>query len=389
MSFTPPRAVLAVLCCLAMLLYAVYLGAVGVLLPRIGETFGLGAEAQGRLFPASFSGFVIGVLLCGWLSDRWGRKRVMLLGMVGYAVGLALFGVLPWFGAALAATVLIGAGSGAMEVAASALATDLYPERKAFLLNATQVAFGVGAAFSPAFVRNALAAGTPWQSLFIGLAAINAVVALVLVFMKMPRPSTHEALELADLKRVLRTRLFAALCVMQLLYVGAEVSYFSWLPTYFEKGLTGGAAWVGTVGTVFWIAMTLGRFSVGFLLGRVPLRRITILSATFGALATAATLAVPSPLAVTICVALAGVSISGIFSLVLAEASENYPQASGSAIGGVMTAGGLGGALVPYLVGALTEVGPGIRMALIAVPLCLTLLAVLGTTAGRSPRSAR
>lgn len=387
MSFTPPRALLAVLCCLAMLLYAVYLGAVGVLLPRIGETFGLGAEAQGRLFPASFSGFVIGVLLCGWLSDRWGRKRVMLLGMVGYAVGLALFGLLPWFGAALAATVLIGAGSGAMEVAASALATDLYPERKAFLLNATQVAFGVGAAFSPAFVRNALASGTPWQSLFLGLAAINIVVAVVLVFLKVPRPNTHEALELGELKRVLRTRLFAALCVMQLLYVGAEVSYFSWLPTYFEKGMIGGATWVGTVGTVFWIAMTVGRFSVGFLLGRVPLRNLTLLSAGLGAIATAITLTMPLPLAATVCVALAGLSISGIFSLILAEASENYPQAAGSAIGGVMTAGGLGGAIVPYLVGALTDAGPGIRWAMGAVPICLALLVLIGTAASR-PRGA-
>ncbi|MGC4044621.1 MAG: MFS transporter [Armatimonas sp.] len=386
MTFAPPRAFLAVLCCLAMFLYAVYLGAVGVLLPRIGETFGLGAEAQGRLFPASFSGFVIGVLLCGWLSDRWGRKRIMLLGMAGYAVGLALFGVLPWFGAALAATVLIGAGSGAMEVAASALSADLFPERRAFMLNATQVAFGVGAAFAPSLVRNALGSGIPWQSLYIGLAAINAVVALVLVFLKVPRPSTHEALELADLKRVLRTRLFAALCIMQLLYVGAEVSYFSWLPTYFEKGIAGGAAWVATVGTVFWIAMTVGRFAVGFLMEKQPLRKLTVLSATLGAFAAGATLLQPSPLAATVCVALAGLSISGIFSLILAEASENYQQAPGSAIGGVMTAGGLGGAIVPYIVGALTDVGPGMRWALGAVPLCLALLALLGATASRLRR---
>jgi MFS transporter, FHS family, glucose/mannose:H+ symporter len=388
MTLSPPRALLAALCCLAMALYAVYLGAVGVLLPRIGETFGLGAEAQGRLFPANFFGFVVGVLLCGWLSDRWGRKRVLILGLGGYAAGLALFGLLPWYPAALAASALIGAGSGALEVAASALAADLYPERRAFLLNAVQVAFGVGAAAAPSLVRLALSHGTPWQSLYTWLAMVNTTVALMLVFLAVPRSTEHEALSLTDLRRVLRTRLFALLCLLQFLYVGAEVSYFSWLPTYFEKGLAHGAAWVGTVGTVFWLAMTIGRFAMGFLLTRWPLRRLTILSATLGALATGMTLAPPSPVAATVFVALAGFFLSGIFSLILAEASENYAQASGTAIGGVVASGGLGGALMPYIVGVLTDAGPGMRLALLVVPLCLALLATLGTLY-RSVRSSR
>ena len=131
-----PRISIAILCCAVLFLYAVYLGALGVLLPFIGASFRLGPAAQGRLFPADFLGFIAGVLLCGSLSDRLGRKAVLLGGIAAYALGLALFSGSGTFALALTATALIGAGTGAMETVASALAADLFPERRAFLINA-------------------------------------------------------------------------------------------------------------------------------------------------------------------------------------------------------------------------------------------------------------
>ena len=57
------RGILAAICCVVMFFYAVYFGAFGVLLPYLGTAFGLGAAAEGRLFPANFAGFVVSVLL--------------------------------------------------------------------------------------------------------------------------------------------------------------------------------------------------------------------------------------------------------------------------------------------------------------------------------------
>jgi len=89
-----------------MFLYSVYFGALSVMLPFVGASFGLGPAAEGRLFPANFGGFVGGVLVCGYLSDRWGRKAVLLLGIAVYALGLALFGAAPTFALALLASDL-------------------------------------------------------------------------------------------------------------------------------------------------------------------------------------------------------------------------------------------------------------------------------------------
>ena len=237
-----------------------------------------------------------------------------------------LFGSAGSYGLALAAALLVGAGSGAMEVVANALAADLYPEKRAFLLNALQVAFGVGAAASPTLCRYLLTHGTDWRWLYFGLAAINIVVFVILSLCRIPKSAAPEALELSVLRTVLQKPSFAMLCVMQALYVGAEVSFFSWLPTYFEKQLPGGAVWMAGVGTLFWITMTIGRFGLGGLLGRYPLMRLTALCAGGGVLFAALALLLPTLLPVLVCVALTGLCIAGIFSLVLAEAGERFPR---------------------------------------------------------------
>lgn len=377
MSSTTPRALLAALCCTVMFLYSVYLGAVGVLLPFLGNTFHLGEEAQGRLFPANFLGFVVGVLICGYLSDLWGRKAVMLIGIAVYAGGLVLFGAAPSFGLALAAALMVGAGSGAMEVVANALAADLYPERRAFLLNALQVAFGVGAALSPTVAHFLLTHGTDWRALYLQFALTNVVVFLILLFCRLPRTQSPEALELSSLRTALRTPVFGMLCLAQALYVGGEVSFFSWMPSYAEKALVGGRAWAGLIATLFWVAMSVGRFATGGLLSRFPLMRLNAVFALSGVVFSAVTLVWGSPLAVAVCVALTGLAFSGIFSLVLAEAGERFPSIAGTAFGGVVAAGGLGGAVVPWCVGALAQRGSGWHIALSLVPLCLAGVAVL------------
>ncbi len=362
------RGVLAATCCAVLFLYAVYLGALSVLLPFIAATFRLGPAASGRLFPASFLGFVAGVLACGYLSDRWGRKAVLLGGIAVYGAGLFLFGSAPTFTLALLASALIGVGSGAMETVASALASDLFPERRAFILNATQIAFGAGAAFSPTLAHRLLTAGTDWRTLYLGLAAVTALLFVALAAQPVAR-ARHgaEALDFAVLRRVLWQPAFVALCLAQALYVGAEVGFFSWMPTYFQH-LPQGAAWKGIVVTVFWVAMTGGRIVSGALVGRVALVRLILLLSVAAAVSSTLALLWTSPLVVLGFVAVTGLCFSGIFSLILAEAGERYPQNAGTVFGGVIAVGGLGGVVVPWSVGALAATSLGWQGALGLVP---------------------
>jgi len=378
------RTSVAALCCAVLFLYAVYLGALGVLLPAIGLSFKLGPAAQGRLFPADFGGFIVGVLVCGALSDRLGRKAVMLGGVAAYALGLALFGRSGTFPLALLATALVGAGSGAMETVASALAADLFPERRAFLINALQIAFGAGAALGPSLAHALLTAGTDWRTLCLALAAANVLLFLALALR--PVPDTRhesEALDRDTLRSILRQPVFRVLCLSQALYVGAEVGFASWMPTYFLTRLPGGAAWSGAVVTVFWIGMTVGRVATGSLVTRLPLLRLTLFLSVGGTLGSALALAWTAPGVTLALVGVSGLCFSGIFGLLLAEAGERYPRFAGTTFGAVVAAGGIGGAVVPWAVGALAGTGAGWRGALMLVPLGTAILSLLVYHLGR------
>ncbi len=371
------RAGLAATCCGVMFLYAVYLGAISVLLPFIGKSFHLGSEAQGRLFPADFIGFVSGVLLCGALSDRYGRKRVLLGGIFSYALGLMLFGYAANFELALAATFLLGAGSGAMEAVASALASDLFPDRRAFILNTIQVAFGAGAASSPAFARIVLMAGLDWRVLYLGLAFANVVLFLILLLQRVPDAAVNEqGFDFRALISLMKQRPFIMLCAAEAVYVGAETGFFSWMPTYFEHEITGGAKYAGLVVTVFWIAITIGRFLTGFMIERHRLTNLILALTVFSGLSSVLSLVWKHPVIIMGMVALTGLGLSGIFGLILAEAGERYQKMSGSVFGGVVAAGGIGGAVFPWVVG-VAAAGGSWRYALGIVPMLCVVLACI------------
>ena len=363
------RIYLAMVCTYAMLIYAMYFGAFGVMLPHIGQSFGLGTEAEGRLFPANFSGFIIGVLLSGILSDRIGRRLALFPASLVYALGLLLTFKADNFGLILFASALIGAGSGSMEVIASAFISDLFPEKRAFALNGIQVVFGFGAAVSPFVAHRLLSRGTSWQSLYLVFGALTLALFLWLFFVKSDRSATKgEALDLVALKAIIRKPDFIALCLMQLFYVGAETGFFTWMPTYFEKSLPGGKQFSGLVVSVFWFAMTVGRFGVGFLIGKVRLMRLNVYLALGGVVGGLMAVAVLNPYFVLFSVALVGLSFSGIFGIVLAEAAERYPNVAGTVFGAIVSSCGVGGAVLPWAIGALSETSIGWRGALLLVP---------------------
>jgi fucose permease len=84
----------------------------------------------------------------------------------------------------------------------------------------------------------------------------------------------------------------------------------------------------------------------------------------------------------------AGLCFSGIFGLILGEAAEQHPRFVGTALGGVVAAAGVGGALVPWAVGEAAGTALGWRGALALIPACMLLLAVTVPLGGRRTPSA-
>ncbi len=161
----------------------------GIIVPILGryaERFGASGFTVGLLF-ASFSlaQFVCAPLL-GRLSDRIGRKPVIVISLVGTAVGSFITGAAGALWVLFAGRIVDGASGGSVSVAQAAVA-DLAPEAdRPRLIGLLGAAFGVGFVLGPA-IGGLAALGGPHVPFYVAgvLASVNAVAAIARL------PETH------------------------------------------------------------------------------------------------------------------------------------------------------------------------------------------------------
>jgi MFS transporter, DHA1 family, tetracycline resistance protein len=128
----------------------------------------------------SLAQFVVAPML-GRLSDRIGRKPVLLMSLVGTTVGSLATGLAtaPWM--LMAARAFDGASGATLGVAQAAVADIAPPRRRAALLGMLGAAFGIGFTIGPAISGVAVVLGGRRAPFFVAaaFAAVNAVATYV------------------------------------------------------------------------------------------------------------------------------------------------------------------------------------------------------------------
>jgi multidrug resistance protein len=155
-------------------------GIVVPILGRYAERFGANGFEVGLLF-ASFSlaQLVCAPLLGRW-SDRIGRKPVIVVSLIGTAVGSFVTGAAGALWVLFLGRIIDGASGGSLSVAQAAVADISTPEQRPKLVGMMGAAFGVGFVLGPA-IGGLSALGGPHVPFYVAgvLASANAVAALV------------------------------------------------------------------------------------------------------------------------------------------------------------------------------------------------------------------
>src|SRR4051812_22685562 len=125
----------------------------GIIVPILGryaERFGASGFTVGLLF-ASFSlAQLIVAPLLGHLSDRIGRKPVIIISLLGTAVGSFITGGAGVLWVLFAGRIVDGASGGSLAVAQAAVADIAPEEQRPGLLGMLGAAFGIGFVLGPA-----------------------------------------------------------------------------------------------------------------------------------------------------------------------------------------------------------------------------------------------
>ncbi len=103
------------------------IGVIGNILPLLGKQYTLSTFDTGLLAVASTLGIVVAVIPAGRLADSIGRKKVLIIGTIWYALFSLLCGFAPNVAALEALRFLAGLGMGMVFPIPYALATEFMP----------------------------------------------------------------------------------------------------------------------------------------------------------------------------------------------------------------------------------------------------------------------
>jgi len=236
-------------------------------LPMVAKNLGGGDSAGGILQAVFTLGALLPRTLFGRLADRYGRRPVVLWGMLIFLAGLALMFFTNDLTGILVARLIQGIGISAASTAAGTMASDLIPaERRAEGLGYFAMASTVGMAVGPG-IGLALVAGPGASALYWGALGLSMVGLVALWFTnyekKNPVASAKPSVSATGhwIDHVFERTVWAPCLV--LLFVsfayGGVITYLAALG--FHRGIT-------DIG-LFFTVMAVSLFGIRFVVGKI------------------------------------------------------------------------------------------------------------------------
>ena len=325
-------------------------GIVIPLLPLYGERYRPSALGMGLLLSAYSAMQFIAAPVLGRLSDRFGRKPVLLVSLAGSVAGYLLFAFAHSYGVLLAARVVDGISGGNISTAQAYVADVTAPEARARGMGLIGAAFGFGFILGPAIAGFTVRWGT-WAPGVAAAVLSAAAFAGTAIFLAEPRRTAAGPAErgLRALGRALRNPRLAAILAIFFLVTFAFSNFEATFAQFLHDGFGASPSRVA----FFFVY-------VGVLVAAVQGGLIAPLTRAFGERALAA------GGAIAIAAALAALPFSTAFALVAAAlvpltlgigstnpslsslaSKEASPESRGAVLGAYQSVSSLGRILGP------------------------------------------
>ncbi|MBP8535942.1 multidrug effflux MFS transporter [Streptomyces sp. MK37H] len=148
-------------------------------LPEVTDALHSSAATAQLTLTACLMGMALGQLVVGPMSDKWGRRRPLLIGMVIYVIATAICAFAPTAGLLIGFRLLQGLAGSAGIVIARAVVRDLYDGiAMARFFSTLMLISGVAPIAAPV-IGGQILRFTDWRGVFVVLTVIGALLTLV------------------------------------------------------------------------------------------------------------------------------------------------------------------------------------------------------------------
>ncbi|MBO8196098.1 multidrug effflux MFS transporter [Streptomyces oryzae] len=356
-------------------------------LPEVSGALHVSAASAQLTLTACMIGLAVGQLVAGPMSDRFGRRRPLLIGMGCYIVASLACALAPTAATLTVFRLAQGLAGAAGVVIARAVVRDMYDGlAMARFFSTLMLISGAAPVLAPVLGGQVLRF-TDWRGVFCILAGIGLLLVLV-VARKLPETLPAARRHRGGLPDALRTmrglfadRVFTGYLLTACLAFAALFSYVAASPFVVQE-IYGASPqtfsllfMVNSIGLV-----AFGQLNGKILVGRVPLDRVLAFGLCMAGAATVALLLMTTgvfghvglvPLATGLCVMMSGMGL--IMPNANSQALMRTPHAAGSASALLGTS--------QFLIGAVASPLVGVAGERTAVPMALVQLSAVALAA--------
>jgi len=344
---------------LMFLMFAMTTDAVGLIIPEVLEQFDLSLTAAGLLHYCPMTAIALGGILLGFLADKIGRKKTILLGLFIYAISSYLFLIGNAFSFFLVLLILAGFAIGIFKTGALALIGDISHSARQHTakMNAVEGFFGVGAIIGPFLVSYFLNKGVDWKWLYVVAASLCMILIFIALFVKYPevKKSSEEPINIKRTLKMVKNPYALGFSLGAFLYVSVEAGIYVWMPTLIGD-YSGNFIVIATYAlSIFFIFRALGRFIGIWLMSHfnwalvLVILTFLIFLCYLGSFINTTTTIILLPLT--------GLFMSVIYPTINSKGLSCFPKSSHGAVAGIIlffTAAGA--ALGPLAMGVVSDI---------------------------------
>ena len=263
------KTILTLLTFVMFMMFGMTTESVGVIIAKVMKQFDLSMTQASAFQYSQMTAIALAGIFLGFLADKLGRKRSIVLGLVIFAAASYLFAAGNTFNFFVTLLAVSGVAIGIFKTGALALVGDITSTatEHTSIMNTVEGFFGIGAIGGTFIVSWLANQGLSWKYLYVIAGTICALLILAALAVKYPTVTKkgEEPIDLGRTMKMMGNPYALAFSFGIFLYVAVECAIYVWMPTLIENQ-TGFFAVYAL--TIFFVVRAIGRFGGAWMLAR-------------------------------------------------------------------------------------------------------------------------
>ncbi|MGE7903384.1 MFS transporter [Peribacillus sp. NPDC094092] len=335
----------------------------------ISEDLHLSASQTGIVLSSFFAGYALMQIPGGWLADRFGFRKIIIMAVFAWSVFTILSGMAWSFMSLILIRFLFGLGEGSFFPSASKGIASWFPQNERSRAMSFMLTSGTIMGVITPIIGTQSMQSIGWRAIFYIAGAIGIIFAFLYVFFikerkgstvgKSENPSNNKA----PLREVLKTPIIWNLFIAYFAIYAVQWGLMAWMPTYLVAERHLDLTSVGYISAIPAFAGIIAMIISGYVLDKLPEGKDKVIAAVFAVLtAVFLYLMAYAPNIAMFTVYQSVVTVFMSFNIILIISSPLKmlsEEVVGTANGFINTGAQFAGVLTPMLIGFLVDAFDG------------------------------